>query len=134
MSYNRVILIGRLTKAPELRYTNNSNLPVCSFTIAVNRPFSQNNERQADFINCQAWRKLAENINKYVSKGSLIAVEGKIQTRDYTDEKTNTKRYITEVVCDNVVFLDTKHEETQDDKQDEMPKGNFDNVEDDLPF
>ena len=106
--FNRVVLIGRLTKDPELRYTNN-NLPVCSFTLAVNRPFSsQNSDRNADFISCTAWRKQAENIHMYLNKGSMVAVEGKLQTRDYQDEKNNVRRYITEVVCDSVVFLDTK--------------------------
>ncbi len=139
--FNRVVLIGRLTKDPELRYTNN-NLPVCSFTLAVNRPFSsQNSDRNADFISCTAWRKQAENIHRYLNKGSMVAVEGKLQTRDYQDEKNNVRRYITEVVCDSVVFLDTKSQSNYDDsnaeKKDEdedLPKGNFDKVEDDLPF
>ncbi len=139
--FNKVVLIGRLTKDPELRYTNN-NLPVCSFTLAVNRPFSsQNNDRNADFINCTAWRKQAENIHRYLNKGSMVAVEGKLQTRDYMDEKINARRYITEVVCDSVVFLDTKssssYSETDDgdnDTEEDLPKGNFNKVEDDLPF
>ncbi len=137
--YNRVVLIGRLTKDPELRYTNN-NLPVCSFTLAVNRPFSsQNSDRNADFISCTAWRKQAENIHRYLSKGSMVTVEGKLQTRDYMDEKINARRYITEVVCDSVVFLDTKSQNTFEDEPDEnqdedLPKGNFNKVEDDLPF
>lgn len=132
--FNKVVLIGRFTSNPELRYTSTNNLAVCSFTIAVNRPYSQNNERIADFINCNAWRKQAENVHKYCSKGSLVAVEGKIQTRDYMDEKTNTKRYITEVVCDSVTFLDTKKtEQTQEKtKQEELP--NDDNLPSDLPF
>ncbi|HOO43517.1 MAG TPA: single-stranded DNA-binding protein [Bacillota bacterium] len=139
--YNKVVLIGRLTKDPELRYTSTNNLPVVSFTLAVNRPYSvQGNDRNADFINCTAWRKQAENIHRYVSKGSLVAVEGKLQTRDYLDEKINARRYITEVVCDSVVFLDTKNQSDNNDPsvddstEDELPKGNFDNVEDDLPF
>lgn len=138
--FNKVVLIGRLTKDPELRYTSTSNLPVCSFTLAVNRPYSvQGNDRNADFINCTAWRKQAENIHKYMSKGSMVAVEGKLQTRDYMDEKINARRYITEVICDSVVFLDSKSsgDDTTDvnqNEEEELPKGNFDHVEDDLPF
>ena len=147
--FNKVVLIGRLTKDPELRYTSTNNLPVCSFTLAVNRPYQvQGNDRNADFISCTAWRKQAENIHKYIGKGSMVAVEGKIQTRDYMDEKINAKRYITEVVCDSVVFLDTKSQNQSQNnnndyntastkktaKEEELPKGNFNNVEDDLPF
>lgn len=140
--FNKVVLIGRLTKDPELRYTSTSNLPVVSFTLAVNRPYaSNNNDRNADFINCTAWRKQAENIHRYVSKGSMVAVEGKLQTRDYMDEKINARRYVTEVVCDSVVFLDTKSSsDNNDDNTDnrsadeENTSNGFDNVEDDLPF
>jgi len=139
--YNKVVLIGRLTKDPELRYTSTNNLPVVSFTLAVNRPYSvQGNDKNADFINCTAWRKQAENIHRYVSKGSLVAVEGKLQTRDYMDEKINARRYITEVVCDSVVFLDSKNQgdyndpSVNDSAEEELPSGNFNNVEDDLPF
>ena len=141
--FNKVVLIGRLTKDPELRYTSTSNLPVVSFTLAVNRPYgNQNSDRNADFINCVAWRKQAENIHRYVSKGSMVAVEGKIQTRDYMDDKINARRYITEVICDSVVFLDTRSSgdsdynspNKDDSKEEELPTGNFDNVEDDLPF
>ena len=140
--FNRVVLIGRLTKDPELRYTSTNNLPVVTFTLAVNRPYqSQGSDRNADFISCTAWRKQAENIHKYVRKGSMVAVEGKLQTRDYMDEKINARRYITEVICDSVVFLDTRSQSnsyvspSQDKtKEEELPKGNFNNVEDDLPF
>ncbi|MCK5732351.1 MAG: single-stranded DNA-binding protein [Tenericutes bacterium] len=141
--FNKVVLIGRLTKDPELRYTSTNNLPVVSFTLAVNRPYQvQGTDRSADFINCTAWRKQAENIHKYIGKGSMVAVEGKLQTRDYMDEKINARRYITEVVCDSVVFLDTKGSNSANHdspnkskpKEEELPKGNFNNVEDDLPF
>lgn len=138
--FNKVILIGRLTKDPELRFTSTNNLPVCSFTLAVNRPYAtQGSDKNADFISCTAWRKQAENIHKYVSKGSMVAVEGKLQTRDYMDEKINAKRYITEVICDSVVFLDSKNSSERNDdykenKEEELPSGNFNNVEDDLPF
>lgn len=104
---NKAILIGRLTRDPEMR-TTTSGIASTSFTVAVSRPFTnQNGEREADFINCVAWRKQAENIAKYCNKGSQVAVEGRIQTRSY-DAQDGTKRYVTEVVADNVTFLGSK--------------------------
>ncbi len=104
---NKVILIGRLTKDPELKTTSNG-LSTVTFSLAVQRPFTnQNGEREADFINCVAWRKQAENIAKYCNKGSQVAAEGRISTRTY-DAQDGTKRYVTEVVCDNVTFLGAK--------------------------
>ena len=104
---NKVILIGRLTKDPELRTIASGNATT-SFTISVNRNFTnQNGEREADFINCVAWRKQAENVAKYCTKGSQVAVEGRIQTRSY-DAQDGTKRYVTEVVADNVTFLGSR--------------------------
>lgn len=101
---NKVVLVGRLTRDPELRYTGN-NTPVASFTLAVNRPFTtQSGEREADFINIVVWRKQAENVKNYLTQGSQAAVEGRIQTRSY-DGEDGKKRYITEVVADNVEFL-----------------------------
>lgn len=101
---NKVILIGRLTRDPELR-TTGTGTSVASFTLAVNRPYTdQSGERTADFINCVIWRKQAENIAKYCQKGSQVAVEGRIQTRSY-DAQDGSKRYVTEVMCDNVTFL-----------------------------
>ena len=103
---NKVCLIGRITRDPELRYTS-SNIPSVRFTLAVNRTFqNQNGEREADFINIVAWRNQAENVKKYVSKGSLVAVEGRIQTGSY--EKDGQKVYTTDVVADNVQFLESK--------------------------
>lgn len=103
---NKVVLIGRVTRDPELRYTA-SNIPSTRFTLAVNRPFeNQNGEREADFINVVVWRKQAENVKKYVSKGSLIAVEGRIQTGSY--ERDGQRVYTTDVVADNVQFLETR--------------------------
>ena len=104
---NKVILIGRLTRDPELRTIASGNATT-SFTVAVNRNFTnQNGEREADFINCVAWRKQAENVAKYCTKGSQVAVEGRIQTRSY-DAQDGTKRYVTEVVADNVTFLGSR--------------------------
>ena len=83
---NKVVLIGRLTKDPELRYTT-SNIATVSFSIAVNRPFTnQQGVREADFINVIVWRKQAENVKKYITKGNLVAIEGRIQTRNYDDK------------------------------------------------
>ena len=104
---NKVVLIGRLTRDPELRYTGN-NTAVASFTLAVNRPFSnQQGEREADFINIVVWRKQAENVKNYLTQGSQAAVEGRLQTRSY-DDQNGQKRYITEVIADNVEFLGSK--------------------------
>ena len=104
---NKVFLIGRLTRDPELRYTD-ANIPVCRFSIAVNRNYSnQNGERDADFINISVWRKQAENIKNYLRKGSQVAIDGRIQTSSY--EKDGVRRYNTEVVADNVQFLDTRN-------------------------
>ena len=104
---NRAIIIGRLTKDPESR-TTSSGIASTTFTVAVNRPFtSQNGEREADFLNCVAWRKQAENIAKYCTKGSQVAVEGRIQTRTY-DAQDGSKRYVTEIIADNVTFLGSK--------------------------
>lgn len=104
---NRVILIGRLTRDPELRYTS-SNIATASFSLAVDRNFTnQNGEREADFINIVVWRKQAENCKNYLTKGSQVAIEGRIQTRSY-DGQDGQKRYVTEVVADNVQFLGTR--------------------------
>lgn len=105
---NVVLLIGRLVKDPELRYTQ-SNIPVATFTLAVNRVASE----ETDFINIVVWRKQAENCSKYITKGSQVAIEGSIQTRSYED-KNGQKRHITEVVADNVKFLDTKNRVQQE--------------------
>ncbi len=105
---NKVILIGRLTKTPELRMTQ-SGIASANFTVAVQRPFTnQDGNRDADFVNCVVWRKQAENLTKYCSKGSQIALEGRIQTRNY-DAEDGTKRYVTEVVADNITFLGSKN-------------------------
>lgn len=104
---NRVVLVGRLTKDPDLRYTPNG-VPVATFTLAVNRSFSnQQGEKEADFINCVVWRKPAENVANYLKKGSLAGVDGRLQTRNY--EGSDGKRvYVTEVVAESVQFLEPK--------------------------
>ena len=116
---NKVVLIGRVTRDPELRYTA-SNIPSVRFTLAVNRPFeNQNGEREADFINIVVWRKQAENVKKYVTKGSLIAVEGRIQTGSY--EKDGQRIYTTDVVADNVQFLESKAQSQNRTESDVTP-------------
>lgn len=106
---NRVILIGRLTKDPELRYTP-AGVAVTQFTLAVDRPFtSQGGEREADFIPVVTWRQLAETCANYLRKGRLTAVEGRIQVRNY--ENNEGKRvYVTEVIADNVRFLESNRD------------------------
>ncbi len=104
---NKVFLIGRLTRDPELRYTG-SNTAVASFSLAVNRNFTNaNGEREADFINIVVWRKQAENVKNYLTQGSQVAIDGRIQTRSY-DDQNGQRRYVTEVVADNVEFLGSK--------------------------
>lgn len=103
---NRVILVGRITKDPEIRYTSN-DVAVCQFTLAVNRRFKSNDGTEADFINCVAWRKNAELLGNFVKKGAQIGVEGQIQVRSYEDNG-GVKRYVTEVMCDSITFLESK--------------------------
>ena len=104
---NRAILIGRLTRDPELRTTPTCR-DVCQFSVAVSRNFTNaNGEREADFINCVVWDKQAENLVKYQKKGNQIAVEGRIQTRNY-DDKDGKKVYVTEILASNISFLDSK--------------------------
>ncbi|HPF83140.1 MAG TPA: single-stranded DNA-binding protein [Bacilli bacterium] len=109
---NKVCLIGRLTTKPELRTTSN-NLSTTRFTLAVNRNFANaQGEREADFITIVAWRKQAENICQYLDKGSLVSVEGRIQTGSF-DDKDGNKRYTTEVIADQVNFLESKSQRAQ---------------------
>ena len=107
---NKVTLMGRLTKDPEVRYTQTNNTLVASFSLAVNRRFvKQGEERQADFINIVAWSKTGEFCSKYFKKGQQVAVVGRIQTRSWEDEN-KMKRYATEVVAEEVYFADSKKE------------------------
>ncbi len=142
---NKVILMGRLTRDPELKYTA-SNVPVCSFTIAVDRRFQKQGEQaQADFINIVTWRQAAEFVSKYFTKGRLINVCGSIQTRTW-DDANGVKHYATEVVADEINFCGDKPQNSQNQGQG-MPQ-HFDNsgsqlqndgfapvdTDDDLPF
>jgi len=108
---NKVVLMGRLTKDPDIKCTQ-SNTQVASFSLAVNRRFAkQEEERQADFINIVAWSKTAEFVSKYFKKGQQVGVIGRIQTRNWEDEN-EVKHYITEVVAEEVYFADSKTENT----------------------
>lgn len=104
---NRVVLVGRLTKDPDLRYTP-AGVAVATFTLAVNRPFKNGQgEQEADFIQCVVWRKPAENVANFLKKGSLTGVDGRVQTRNY--EGNDGKRvYVTEIVAESVQFLEPK--------------------------
>jgi len=126
---NRVILIGRLVADPQLRYTQNG-IAVTSFTLAVNRPYTtQNGEREADFIDIVTWRKLAETCANHLNKGRLVAVEGRLQIRSY-DDQNGIRRKASEIVADQVRFLDWR-----DDISDNMDlAGPPDSGFDDVPF
>jgi single-strand DNA-binding protein len=104
---NKVILMGRLTKDPDLRFTSGNNTAVASFTIAVNRRLAKEGQPQADFINIVAWGKTAEFVAKYFSKGQQVAVVGRLQTRTW-DDNDGKRHYVTEVVADETYFADSK--------------------------
>ena len=122
---NKIILIGRMTKNAEVRYTQ-SNKAVAQFSLAVNRP----GNKETDFINIIAWDKLGEIVQKYTHKGSLIAVEGRLQTRTYEDNNGN-KKYITEVVANNINLLEPKNKQKQTEERinNGLPEENLD-----IPF
>ena len=127
MSINRVILTGNLSKDPELS-TTTSGISVCKFDIAVQRRFETNGEREADFFKIIAWRGLADNCGKFLSKGKKAAVVGSLQTRTY-DDKDGVKRYVTEIVADEVEFLSPK-EERNEPKLSPAPE----EIQEELPF
>ncbi len=107
---NKVILVGRLVKDPEVKSTQ-SQVAVCSFTLAVDRKFkTAGGERQSDFISCVAWRQQAEFLGKYFQKGSRIAIIGNLQSRSYEDQTTKKKVYVTEVIVDEIEFVESKRE------------------------
>ena len=106
---NKVVLMGRLTRDPETRFTQGNNTAVCSFSLAVNRRFKQEGQPDADFVNVVAWAKTAEFVSKYFAKGQQVAVIGRIQTRNY-DDKEGKKIFVTEVVAEEVYFADSKKE------------------------
>lgn len=142
---NKVILLGRLTKDPEVRYTQNNNTLVASFSLAVNRRFvAQGQERQADFFNIVAWSKLGEFCSKYFKKGQQVSIVGRLQNRSWDDDQ-GTKHYITEIIAEEAYFADSKRDGNGGDSS-----SNFENTfgtnisqntefqvnssDDDLPF
>lgn len=144
---NRVVLVGRLTRDPDLRYTQNG-VAVANFTIAVNRPFTnQEGNRDADFINCVVWRKPAENLANYMKKGNMVGVDGRLQSRTYKDQDGKTV-FVVEVVADSVQFLESRKDNNQSQQQNQQsqqattntdePFANegqpIDVSDDDLPF
>ena len=131
---NRTVLVGRLTKDVELKYTQ-SGQAVASFTLAVNRQFTNaQGEREADFIQCVIWRKAAENFSKFTHKGSLVGIDGRIQTRSY-DNQQGQRVYVTEVVVDNFALLDSKGgSQTKADDPFANNGAPIDISDEDLPF
>ncbi|MFO7611710.1 MAG: single-stranded DNA-binding protein [Clostridia bacterium] len=141
---NKVVLMGRLTKDPELRYTNTNSTPLASFSLAVNRRFiRQGEERQADFINITAWGKTAEFVKNYFAKGQQVAVVGRIQTRSWDDE-AGKRHYATDVVAEEVYFADSKRgsgeggmqpgKERPQSMQDDDGFATVEEDDDELPF
>jgi single-strand DNA-binding protein len=137
---NKVILLGRLTKDPEMRYTSTNNTAVCTFSLAVNRRFArQGEERQADFISCQAWDKTAEFIGQYFKKGSMIGIVGRLQVRAW-DDKEGKKHFVTEVVVEETHFTGEKkaekYNESGENTNDKCPECGYpmSQCQCDLPF
>src|SRR5690606_34690823 len=136
---NRVVLVGRLTKDPDLRFTP-SGVAVATFTLAVNRPFTnQKGERDADFIQVIVWRKAAEAVANYLRKGSLAGVDGRIQTRSY-EAQDGRRVYVTEVVAESVQFLESNKSQEESHRQQPTAQNPFANdgtvgiSDEDLPF
>ncbi|HEP1259652.1 single-stranded DNA-binding protein ssb [Streptococcus pyogenes] len=139
---NNIVLVGRMTKDAELRYTA-SQVAVATFTLAVNRRFKeQNGEREADFINCVIWRQSAENLANWAKKGALIGVTGRIQTRNYENQQ-GQRVYVTEVVAESFQMLESRNSQQQSGQDNSsqndnsQPFGNsnpMDISDDDLPF
>ncbi|HHJ6522597.1 TPA: single-stranded DNA-binding protein [Streptococcus pyogenes] len=139
---NNIVLVGRMTKDAELRYTA-SQVAVATFTLAVNRRFKeQNGEREADFINCVIWRQSAENLANWAKKGALIGVTGRVQTRNYENQQEQ-RVYVTEVVAESFQMLESRNSQQQSGQDNSsqndnsQPFGNsnpMDISDDDLPF
>ena len=132
---NSTVLVGRITKDPELKKTQ-SGVSVVSFTLAVNRTYKKEGEQDADFINCVAWRNQADFLGNYITKGALLGVEGRIQTRTYEDQTGKTV-YITELVCETVQALESKQQRDKQETYVPAPKVEEPLIEidtDELPF
>ena len=137
---NKVLLMGRLTRDPEVRYTANNNTLVCSFSLAVGRNFKREGQPDADFINIVAWGKTGEFSSKYFKKGLQVAVVGRLQNRSYEDSN-GQKKYITEVIAEEVYFADSNNRQTADASILNSPvntqtedDGTFMSEDSDLPF
>lgn len=127
---NKVILMGRLTKDPEVRYINNNNTAVCNFTLAVDRKF----QKETDFIPIVAWNKLAEFCSKYFTKGMRVAIVGSIQTRTWDDNKGN-KHYATEILANEAYFADSKKDYSNtSSNNEESEEFGFEIDDQELPF
>lgn len=124
---NKVFLIGRLSRDPELRHTT-SGTAVCQINVAISRPVAQGSEPQTDFINVVVWNKQAENVAKYLAKGRQIAVEGRIQTRNY-DNNEGKRTYVTEVIASNVEFLGSANDNNRSSNNAGFDANPFDAME-----
>ncbi|AAM99467.1 TPA: single-stranded DNA-binding protein [Streptococcus agalactiae] len=136
---NNIVLVGRMTKDAELRYTP-SNQAVATFSLAVNRNFkNQSGEREADFINCVIWRQQAENLANWAKKGALVGITGRIQTRNYENQQ-GQRIYVTEVVAENFQLLESRNSQQQTNQSGNSSNSYFGNAnkmdisDDDLPF
>ena len=129
---NKCFLLGRMTKDPEIRRTNGGTA-VTSFTLAVDRDFKTNGEKETDFIDVVAWRNTAEFVSKYFSKGRMAIVEGRLQIRDWTDKNGN-KRRTAEVVADNVYFGDSKRENKEEPEYKQADLSEISEEDGELPF
>lgn len=141
---NKIILLGRLTKAPEIRFSQTNNIKVASFSLAVNRKYvKEGEERQADFFNIVGYSKLADFIEKYLKQGVQICVLGRLQTRNYED-KNGVRRYVTEVIAEEIDFADSftkidgntnsTQETVSEDLKEDSSSNDFISNGDDLPF
>lgn len=131
---NNVILIGRLVREPELRYTSGSQMAVCKFTLAIDRRVRQGEEKKADFPNVICFGKTAENCEKFLAKGRKVAVQGRLQTGSY--EKDGVKHYTTDVIADNVEFLEwgeKNGESAKESRSEPVPEG-FAALDESIPF
>ncbi|HGI4338942.1 TPA: single-stranded DNA-binding protein [Streptococcus agalactiae] len=136
---NNIVLVGRMTKDAELRYTP-SNQAIATFSLAVNRNFkNQSGEREADFINCVIWRQQAENLANWAKKGALVGITGRIQTRNYENQQ-GQRIYVTEVVAENFQLLESRNSQQQTNQSGNSSNSYFGNAnkmdisDDDLPF
>lgn len=135
MAINKVVMVGNMTRDPELRRTANGN-PVASFTLALNRIQQSSDGQQADYISCVVWGKIAESTAQYCSKGSKVGVVGHLQSRSY-DNAQGQRVYVTEVVCEQVDFINTRNQENNNQPQ-QVENSPFDQgfniMDEDLPF